>query len=976
MGFENRTKYEVPTQRATVEDLNHNSLTITTSSNTDIKVLESFENGGTDELVLDDFPNSSGIPSETSISNNVSLSESEISTTNNSVVNETVNRETYLTDNHSENDSTSDSNVTKSESEVTNNGTIPNHSQVKYSASSTITNNSPTSTGAPAVDSTSGSSTTTKELAGSFTDFSYGTGPASAEDATIAEQGTFDETANDDESSDLVEEVVDHSDPDLAGQILSLIMSLEVSSHEYSEYINQYQELLDQIEQDALKWYQDIYGSTENISIEKIVEQYSESLGEEFVTKYTLNMDNYKLLVGLREAQKEIDNNLTDLKDTFETLTGQSFDEFKQETMIDNTDEYAQYFGFSEALLNFGIGDGKTLISNLDELKAYIKSVTDQRNQLVERNEEIDKELDTISQEIQDCLDNYDDEAAKRIRELNRKTDELNDEKEKNESTISVLEKTISYHNSLLELYSDEYQKYAAQYGELSPEAVDAYMSQFFDDNWILKDGVDSSQINPVFIYLWMQNHPHDYADFSGANLLSEDEMYIVDNMTTEELLYFAYLYGQAVSNNGSFLSVDSYSEGMLDIIRQRCGIEQAIERIKELENYEVNAEDLNDWLLTNFLDSEDPTLMWLATNWIGMRPNRDNCNMPTPEEYEEILLQNEELKKAYDDYRENYKQMYAEEFESFKSSEEWDEGTMEDEMLDEFIRIYGAFAFDYHEITITNDNIGFYLLPEDAMSLEEYQSYYDQKIEELKLEGILKEIAGDLSDSAKNELYSWWNGIKDGTYDFGEGFSKLAHAFFTHEGYMSEQDYMAMFYAQYLTQHSESLIKWYQNGQGVGMMLPVIASSMIVNVLVPGAGSDFALMLMGSSAMGNTVNQELLAGHSFELAMLYAALSSGKEVLLEKYLGGIFGLAEHEMPFLIAMINEGREEAIGTIMEYALRRIIYGSPIDGEALVFETWDSFVQGALIAGELNAFTGVMRFSIGGVMYSVELTPVLH
>ena len=824
------------------------------------------------------------------------------------------------------------------------------------------------------------------------------------ESTPSAEAGKLDDSAEDRISNEFV------------ATLIQMGLALIQSKHLYDKYLENYEELLDQIEADAIAWYQKKYGKDQSdISKEDIIRAYIHNLGEdEAIDKYGMPYKDVMIIVNIDLTRDSIDEQLASLDEMLVQESGKTLEQIMNGNMIDNIDEYIDYFGANEAYYEYGMSTAEYYIETLEDLQTRIteleQKINDNNNRLAEiadreaaltaRKTEIinaarDRtraDMNATNQQLEyEEYYEYTDDETEELARINQELESLNNERESINLENSNNSKKIEYLKVLVDTFSEAFESYKGQYivdGEISDEALEEYMSQFFDENGIspvrtcknmteqqrqeymdtLYPGQtyrDPSEINPVLFLLYKRHHPDKiyYTDDIDIFAMDPDAQKYADEYTDDELLYLAYLYEKAqnAEDYDSYLQYmhdyNEYQMQLKELGKQRRALKKAIKRIQELEAYVPTEAEIIELLKTQMRESNDPRLQWIV-EYSTRNYTRSGLGLMTPDEYEEFYNDNYERSQ----YMREQEKLYMDERIAYYESIDYTHEEAVEAARADFV-ISGASA-------VYDD-----CLPEDAVTPDEYRKYYESQYNANELELYYKYVLGQLADSLGNDFKVWWKGIQDGVYDFGEGFGKLFMTLLTHEGEMSEQDYVVMFYIQYLSTHSEALDKWYRNGQSVGVMTPVVLTSMLINMIAPGAGGDFALAMMAISSAGTTLNEELLAGHEFELALLYAALSSGKEVLLEKYLGGIFGIAEDEMPFLISLISEGREEAIETILDYYLRHVIYGEPINLKQMAFDTWDSFVQGMLIAGELNGFTGLLRFSVAGVSYTINMTPEL-
>ena len=225
-------------------------------------------------------------------------------------------------------------------------------------------------------------------------------------------------------------------------------------------------------------------------------------------------------------------------------------------------------------------------------------------------------------------------------------------------------------------------------------------------------------------------------------------------------------------------------------------------------------------------------------------------------------------------------------------------------------------------------------------------------------------------------------DGVGDGIYDFGEGFVKLFA-----DGELSAQDYKVMMYMSYLEQNDKrfggllSLNKFYEGGQAVGMMLPVVTASALFAGAAPelaaasvagtNVGQITSLSLMGLSTFGTTQNQLKYEGYSDTDAYTYALLAAGSEAIFEKY-GGLIGLADVPGATVVQrLLKEGGQEAAQEIFQQVIGdHLLLGKEINLEGLTKDAFNSFVMGVIVSGSLNGYTKTLTLTINGASYNLS------
>ena len=164
-----------------------------------------------------------------------------------------------------------------------------------------------------------------------------------------------------------------------------------------------------------------------------------------------------------------------------------------------------------------------------------------------------------------------------------------------------------------------------------------------------------------------------------------------------------------------------------------------------------------------------------------------------------------------------------------------------------------------------------------------------------------------------------------------------------------------------------------YDLAQTTANMLPSIGTSVLVNVIAPGAGGVVGAALMGSSAAGNSYAEMRSLGYDAGAAQNYAFLVGASEAALQYALGGISPLgsakggvvskvteaalgkvnnaiARVAIDIGANMFDEGLEEAMQSVLEPIFKAILTGEDVNvdwGEVAY-----SALLGALSAGVLE------------------------
>ena len=214
--------------------------------------------------------------------------------------------------------------------------------------------------------------------------------------------------------------------------------------------------------------------------------------------------------------------------------------------------------------------------------------------------------------------------------------------------------------------------------------------------------------------------------------------------------------------------------------------------------------------------------------------------------------------------------------------------------------------------------------------------------------------------------LKTSWQGLCNGTENFGEGFENLFD--FTSDGMMTDNQYAQQFILQGLSelQSEGQLPKYiddnYQISTSIGNMLP----GSVISILT---GGTFGNVLMGVSAAGNAKNDALVSMNDNKaLAYLYGTLNGTSEAVLGKIMGNIPGLNEAAKFAGKEILSEGAEELIQTYVDAGLKTIIYGETPDLGELSEEAFQSFLYGCITSGIMTGGQAGIGFTINGTKYA--------
>ena len=276
-----------------------------------------------------------------------------------------------------------------------------------------------------------------------------------------------------------------------------------------------------------------------------------------------------------------------------------------------------------------------------------------------------------------------------------------------------------------------------------------------------------------------------------------------------------------------------------------------------------------------------------------------------------------------------------------------------------DFSKIYE----DYQVMSNEEIQIFSYLFEtEGRASAEEYleqkENELNQRIGMFKakeeIEQLSKDDEGKVKETLGNMLNVGTDGLGDGIISFFKG---IENAVINNEKITAEE-YKVAYYIQYLQQNSNYLDNVYQVGMSTGNMLPSVTASFITSLIAPELAPKVGQTLMGLSAFGNSKHEALTNNYSPTTAIIYGLLSAGSEVLTEK-MGGVLGIADNPSSnFIIKMFQEGKEEFIQSYLMAGIDAIVLNKEINIDELSNDAIKSFLMGAVVAGNLNAFSSAL------------------
>ena len=280
------------------------------------------------------------------------------------------------------------------------------------------------------------------------------------------------------------------------------------------------------------------------------------------------------------------------------------------------------------------------------------------------------------------------------------------------------------------------------------------------------------------------------------------------------------------------------------------------------------------------------------------------------------------------------------------------------------------------------------YLMKNDSLKTNDFlasmkdtfNQYIGNKLAQERIVKLKILSDGEIQKNLVNYIQSLGYGLGDGLYDFREGFEKIYK-----DGEMTAQDYEAMIYLQYLNEHGMGHAGVYTTFQSVGNMTAVTASGLLLGVTAPEIAPFVTASMIGTSSYGTTKNQMLYDGYEKDKALLYAALASGSDAILEVALGGIESIGvnsalkgaekatfkEAGKLYLKAMMQEGTEEVIqNTFTSTIIDPLVLGKRVDLGQLTEENAKTFIQSAVVAGILNGGTSAINYTVNNVSYQMN------
>ena len=208
----------------------------------------------------------------------------------------------------------------------------------------------------------------------------------------------------------------------------------------------------------------------------------------------------------------------------------------------------------------------------------------------------------------------------------------------------------------------------------------------------------------------------------------------------------------------------------------------------------------------------------------------------------------------------------------------------------------------------------------------------------------------GAVKESIANILNVNVDGIGDGINQFMSGIANSI----TNNKEITIEEYKTMYYLSYLEQNSKILSTSYKVGTATGNMLPSVTASVLTAIIAPEIAPSISQGLIGVSSFGNSKHNALIQGYSLPTSILYGVMSGSSEVLFEKF-GGIIGIADNPgSNAIIRALKEGVEEGAQSYIQAGIDAVVLGKEINLDDMNDDALESFIIGALVAGELNFY----------------------
>ena len=216
----------------------------------------------------------------------------------------------------------------------------------------------------------------------------------------------------------------------------------------------------------------------------------------------------------------------------------------------------------------------------------------------------------------------------------------------------------------------------------------------------------------------------------------------------------------------------------------------------------------------------------------------------------------------------------------------------------------------------------------------------------------------GAVKESIANILNVNVDGIGDGINQFMSGIANSI----TNNKEITIEEYKAMYYLSYLEQNSKILSTSYKVGTATGNMLPSVTASVLTAIIAPEIAPSISQGLIGVSSFGNSKHNALIQGYSLPTSILYGVMSGSSEVLFEKF-GGIIGIADNPgSNAIIRALKEGVEEGAQSYIQAGIDAVVLGKEINLDDMNDDALESFIIGALVAGELNFYNSSVSNTI--------------
>ncbi len=559
-------------------------------------------------------------------------------------------------------------------------------------------------------------------------------------------------------------------------------------------------------------------------------------------------------------------------------------------------------------------------------------------------NEEVTNVSDNISNQN---LNNYANYNSSEVEIVNFSLEDNSN----NNDNLQDIDGLIKTNNDNFENITKLKKQMDKEYETLQKQYDDAFSIKnekiWYENGEIMSNG-DKPMTPQEYENLLLGNYSQMYTD---ANIV---EAFYNDKEWQEKIRTYTDTYNEIFKKlTNSDKTEDEYKENMQKIKNDSLMLSSAQYALKqELQKLKIAKEEEN---ITN----SQEYIKWLLNGSLSDEKLEEKYN-----EYQEQYLRIYDVPDLAYQLQENYNPLlFCEYAKSLANKEGLDISDVINRQVVVYQQDFSKMYENYKVMTQEEIQIYSYLFENEGRASAD--KYIDKKQDELNqrigynlAQKEIKELSlddeGEIQENICNTLNVGTDGLSDGINLFFKG---LENAVINDEN-LSVSEYKIAYYLQYLQKQTKILDNVYQVGMSTGNMLPSVTASFLASLVAPELAPKVGQLLMGASAYGNSKHEALVNGHTTMTSILYGLLSAGSEVLTEK-MGGVLGLADNpSTSFIVRMLQEGNEEFLQSYLMAGIDAVLLNKPVNLDELTDEAIKSFLMGAIVAGNLNAYSGAL------------------